>query len=174
MERNWYAVYTKSHCEKKVAALLAKRKIESYCPLNRVVKQWSDRRKLVYQPLFFSYVFAKITEAEIVVIRQTNDVINLFYWLGKPAIIKEVEIENIQRFLDEYTNVHLEKAPVNLVDKVRITSGPLLDAEGNVVSVENNKVRLSLPSLGYLMVAEVKKSNVEVINYSYRVSNLIS
>ncbi|MEO7049924.1 MAG: transcription termination/antitermination NusG family protein, partial [Ferruginibacter sp.] len=92
MKKTWYAVYTKSRCEKKVASLLAKKKVEHYCPLNRVVKQWSDRRKLVFEPLFTSYVFVKATDAEMATIRQTNDVINFVYWLGRPAVIKDTEI----------------------------------------------------------------------------------
>ena len=174
MNKQWYAVYTRSRCEKKVSALLAKKKIENYCPQNRVTKQWSDRRKMVYEPLFASYVFVKATEDEIASIRMTTDVVNFVYWLGKPAVIKEVEITNMQRFLDEYTNIHLEKTMVNTSDKVRIISGPLMDMEGNVVSTENNKVKLYLPSLGFMMVAEVKKSTVEMINHSYRLSSLVS
>ena len=59
MESNWNVLYTRSRCEKKVAALLSKRGIENYCPLNRVVRKWSDRHKLIYEPLFSSYVFVR-------------------------------------------------------------------------------------------------------------------
>ena len=174
MKKKWYAVYTKSRCEKKVAALLAKKKVEHYCPLNRVVKQWADRKKMIFEPLFTSYVFVKITDTEMAAIRQTNDVVNFVYWIGRPAVIKDVEIESMQRFLNEYTNVHLEKTVVNINDLVRITSGPLMEMEGNVVSVQNNKVKVSLPSLGYIITAEVKKSDIETLNYSYKLSNMVS
>ncbi|MBS1495527.1 MAG: UpxY family transcription antiterminator [Bacteroidetes bacterium] len=174
MKKTWYAVYTKSRCEKKVATLLAKKKIEHYCPLNRVVKEWSDRRKLVFEPLFTSYVFVRATDSEMATIRQTNDVINFVYWLGRPAVIKDVEIENMQSFLDVYTNVQLEKTAVNVNDLVRITSGPLMEMEGNIVSIQNNKVKVALPSLGYQLVAEVKKSNIEVLDYTYQIANMVS
>lgn len=174
MKKTWYAVYTKSRCEKKVASLLAKKKIEHYCPLNRVVKQWSDRRKLVFEPLFTSYVFVKATDAEMATIRQTNDVINFVYWLGRPAVIKDIEIESMQNFLDEYSNVQLEKTVVNVSDLVRITNGPLMEMEGSIVSIQNNKVKVSLPSLGYQLTAEVKKSNVEVLDYTYKLANMVS
>lgn len=174
MKKTWYAVYTKSRCEKKVASLLAKKKVEHYCPLNRVVKQWSDRRKLVFEPLFTSYVFVKATDAEMATIRQTNDVINFVYWLGRPAVIKDIEIESMQNFLDEYSNVQLEKTVVNVSDLVRITNGPLMEMEGSIVSIQNNKVKVSLPSLGYQLTAEVKKSNVEVLDYTYKLANMVS
>ena len=38
MKKNWYAVYTKAQCEKKVAALLTKKKIENYCHCERQYK----------------------------------------------------------------------------------------------------------------------------------------
>ncbi|MEI9958604.1 MAG: transcription termination/antitermination NusG family protein [Ferruginibacter sp.] len=60
----WHAVYTKPRWEKKVAALLEARGIEYYCPLNKVVKQWSDRKKVVLEPLFKSYVFVHVEEAK--------------------------------------------------------------------------------------------------------------
>lgn len=174
MKKNWYAVYTKSRCEKKVASLLAKKKVEHYCPLNRVVKHWADRKKLVFEPLFASYVFVNITDIEMASIRQTNDVINFVYWLGRPAVIKDVEIDSMRQFLDEYTNVQLEKTAVNVSDLVRITSGPLMEREGNILSVQNSKVKVSLPSLGYMITAEVKRSNIEVLDYSYKTANMVS
>ncbi|MBL0358846.1 MAG: UpxY family transcription antiterminator [Chitinophagaceae bacterium] len=55
-------MYTKPRWEKKVACLLDEKGIENYCPLNKVVKQWSDRKKVVLEPVFKSYVFVKILE----------------------------------------------------------------------------------------------------------------
>ncbi len=172
MKKNWYAVYTKSRCEKKVSASLTKKKIENYCPLNRVHS--SDRRKMILEPLFPSFVFVYITEMEMSNIRQTSDVNNFVYWLGRPAVIKDVEIESIQHFLAEHTDVSLEKTAVNHSDMVRIVSGPLMEFEGNVVSIKNNKVKVTLPSLGFLMTAEVQKSNVELLDYSYKLRNMVS
>jgi transcription antitermination factor NusG len=175
MKKNWYAAYTRSRCEKKVAALFSKRKIENYCPLNRIMKQWSDRKKLVYEPLFTSYVFIHASEEELYAIKQvTTDVINFVYWLGKPAVIKDAEIEAIRSFLDEYSNVKLEENFVRVSDKVRVLNGPLMNMEGNIMAIENNKVKLSLPSLGYMMIAEVRKSNIEVLNYPYKINTLVS
>ena len=159
-------MYTRSRCEKKVAALLTKRSIENYCPLNRIMKQWADRKKMIYEPMFTSYVFVHAFESEVFSIKQiTSDIVNFVYWLGKPAVIKEEEIENIKKFLSEHTDVQLEKQNLQIDDKVRIISGPLINVEGNITGIANHKVKLSLPSLGYMMIAEVKSSNVELIQY---------
>src|ERR1700733_14584165 len=98
----WLAIYTRPRWEKKVNLLLKEKGFESYCPLNKVRRKWSDRIKVVEEPLFKSYVFVKIDEAARTEIRMTAGVINFVYWNSKPAVIKEKEIATIKRFLDEY------------------------------------------------------------------------
>jgi transcription antitermination factor NusG len=161
--KNWYAVYTKPRWEKKVAALLTREEIENYCPLNKVQRQWSDRKKIVLEPLFTSYVFVRVSESEHAQLKKTDGVINMVYWLGKPAVIRDNEISMIKSFLDEYTNVKLEKTPININDRVRIVAGPLMDMEGQVMVLKNRSVKIILPSLGYMMHAEVETDNVKVI-----------
>ncbi|MBS1921518.1 MAG: UpxY family transcription antiterminator [Bacteroidetes bacterium] len=164
--KKWYAVYTRPRWEKKVAETLTHKKIECYCPINKVVRQWSDRKKIVHEPLFTSYVFVRIPETGLTSLRQTHGVINLVYWLGKPALIRDVEIDIIKRFLNEHVNIQLEKTPINVNDKVRILGGPLMEMEGQVLSLKNRTIKVALPSLGYMMFAEVETSNVEVTQHS--------
>ncbi|SFF96551.1 UpxY family transcription antiterminator [Pontibacter chinhatensis] len=164
MTQNWYAVYTKPRWEKKVAQTLTQHGIQAYCPINRVVRQWSDRKKIIHAPLFTSYVFVRITEKQIADAKKVEGVINLVYWLGKPAIIRDEEIEIIRQFLAGYENVQLEKAQFRVNDKVKMTSGLLSDKEGTVVAVKNNTVKVALPSLHYIMFAEVEKSDVAKVS----------
>jgi len=158
--KNWYALYTKSGCEKKVANLLSRRNIENYCPLKR---QWNGGKKVVLEPLFNSFVFVQITDTDMLNIRMTDNVVNFVYWLGKPAVIRDEEIEIMKRFMNEYANVKLEKIAFDVDGMVRVIGGPLADNKANMVSVKNNTVNIVLPSLGYMMLAEVQKSNVEII-----------
>ena len=163
MEAKWYAVYTKPRWEKKVADLLTKKGLTNYCPLNKVRKQWADRKKTVYEPLFTSYVFVYVTELEHLILKKTSGVINLVYWLGKPARIRDEEILAIKIFLEGHINVKLEKDRVNLNDEVRIVRGPLADYEGRVLEKSSRSVKVWLPSLGFVMTAEVGIAQVEVI-----------
>ena len=163
MNTHWYAVYTKPRWEKKVAELLTKHSIENYCPLNKVLRQWHDRKKIIHEPLFTSYVFVRVEENRLNELRKVSGVLNLVYWLQKPAVIRDEEINVIKKFMNQYTNVQLEKTIVNVNDVVKVIKGPLMEQEGNVIAVLNRTVRISLPSLGYIMVAEVERQNVEVI-----------
>jgi transcription antitermination factor NusG len=163
-KKQWYALYTRPRWEKKVADLLEKKKVEVYCPLNKVQKQWADRRKIVLEPLFTSYVFVFVSEQEHLSIKQTDGVVNFVYWLNRPAVIRNEEIDTIKKFLTEYDHVSVEKTQVNLNDRVRIINGPLMMWEGNVVEIRTNTVKITLPSLGQTLVAEIRKENLETIS----------
>ena len=162
-KKQWYAVYTRPRWEKKVAELLERKKVEVYCPLNKVNRQWADRRKVVLEPLFTSYVFVYVSEQEHASIKQTDGIVNFVYWLNKPAVIRNEEIETIRKFLIEYDHVSLEKTQVNLNDRVRIINGPLMMWEGNVVEIRTNTIKITLPSLGQNLVAEIRKEHLETI-----------
>jgi transcription antitermination factor NusG len=164
-EKKWFALYTRARWEKKVSEILTRRKIENYCPINKVVRQWSDRRKVVHEPLFTSYVFARVSELDVASLRQVPGVINPVYWLGKPAIIRDAEIEVVRKFLCDHINIKLERTPININDTIRIIGGPLMEFEGQVLSINNRTVNVTLPSLGYMMLAEVETSNVEVVRH---------
>ncbi len=172
-DKMWYAIYTKPRWEKKVASLLTRKNIENYCPLNKVQRQWSDRKKIVMEPLFQSYVFVNVSNLEQTLVRETSGVLNFVYWLQKPAVIREEEIEVIKRFLNEYHHVQVEKSTVNLNDKVRIIGGPLMMREGNVLEVKNKTVKVLLPTMGYTLVAEIEKINLEKVPVSNDGSQLI-
>ncbi|HEU4472145.1 MAG TPA: UpxY family transcription antiterminator [Flavisolibacter sp.] len=163
-EKKWYAVYTRPRWEKKVSELLTRKKVDNFCPLNKVVRQWADRKKTIQEPLFTSYVFVHATEAEHLAIKQTDGILNFVYWLGRPALIRNEEIDAIRYFLGEHEDVRLEKINVNVSDRVRIVDGPLSEREGNVVEVKSKSVKVMLPSLGYAMTAEVRKERVTVID----------
>lgn len=162
--KRWYAVYTHAKWEKKVADLLTRKNIENYCPLNKVVRQWSDRKKIIYEPLFTSYVFPRISAKEYSIVLQTEGVLNYVSWKGKAAVIPDAEIDLIKNFLMEHQSIRLEKMDIDVNDTVRIKYGLFMEQEGKVVEVLGKTLRVSLPSLGYVMLAEIPKSNVEVVN----------
>jgi len=159
-KKNWYAVYTKPRWEKKVCALMMERGIEAYCPLNKVRKKWSDRVKWVEEPLFKSYVFVRIAEQGQTLVRMVNGVVNFVYWLGKPAIVKDMEIGIIRKFLNDYQEVWAEPLDLHKDAKITIRRGAFMDKEAKVVKVFNNKVQVVIESIGYCLLAVVDKSNV--------------
>lgn len=161
--KQWYAVYTRPRSEKKVTASLEKKKFKTYCPVNKVRTQWDDSKKGLSEPLFKSYVFIYASENDYASIKQTEGVINFVYWLDKPVRICNEEIDVMKKFLKEYDRVSIEKEEVKPTQKVRIVNGPLMMWEGNVVEIKTSTVKIMLPTLGYALIAEIRKENKESI-----------
>jgi transcription antitermination factor NusG len=99
-------------------------------------------------------------------VRMTDGVINFVYWNGKPAVIKEREILNIQKFLGQHENVSLINIDIQLNDQVVVTSGPLMDKEAKVIEVKNKVAKVVIESLGYILIASISKKNLFPINKS--------
>jgi transcription antitermination factor NusG len=158
--KKWLAIYTRPRWEKKVNFLLQEKGVESYCPLNKVKRKWSDRVKIIEEPLFKSYVFVKVSDEEKTTVRMTTGVMNFVYWNKKPAIIKEKEILTIKRFLDEYRDVHVYPIELKLNDRVRVTSGSFMDHEGKVLGLRHKIVKVAIDSLGYILVAYIERSKL--------------
>ena len=156
----WLAIYTRPRWEKKVNQLLTEKGLESYCPLNKVRRKWSDRIKVVEEPLFKSYVFVKVTDEDRSAVRITAGAINFVYWQGKPAVIKEKEIIAIKRFLNEYENVEVQVLELKVDQRVRITNGTLMDHEGKVLDVRRKTVKVAIDSLGYILVAYIDRTKL--------------
>ena len=160
MPGKWVAIYSRPRWEKKVNQLLLEKGFESYCPLNKVRRKWSDRVKIVEEPLFKSYVFVKVNEEDRTAVRMTSGVINFVYWDGKPAVIKEKEINAIKRFLNEYENVEVQPMNLQVHQRVKITTGPLMDQEGEVLSLQRKVVKVAIDSLGYMLVAYIDRTKL--------------
>ena len=159
-KKNWYAIYTKPRWEKKVYQLLSEKEVECYCPLNKIQRKWSDRIKTVEEPLFKSYVFVRITDSAQVKVRMTQGVVNFVYWMGKPAKVKDKEIDIIRRFLNEYENVVAEPLQLQPHHKVKIKQGIFMDQDATILKLRGNKVQVAIESIGYTLVAVLEKSNV--------------
>ena len=159
MQKNWYIIYTKSKCEKKIATLLTRRKIENFLPLNLKKINSYRKRKDFQEPLFKSYLFAKIDEYEIDKIKAMDGVLNFLYWKDSPALIKEEEIKAIKEFTVDYQNISVEKTVVNVTDLAQVVDMARYSFSGNVLSIKNTLAKLNLPSLGFTLVAKIEAFN---------------
>jgi transcription antitermination factor NusG len=156
-EKKWFVIYTKPRWEKKVNTVLLNKGIDVWCPTQKVQKQWSDRKKIVLEPLFKSYVFVNINYiAERTKVAMTDGVLNFVYYLGKPAVIKNEEIDIIKRYLDEVDiTINIVSADGFKQDtKVRVNNGVFQDQEGTVLRTGKRKVYVQLRTLGQVMVVE--------------------
>ena len=103
----WYVLYTKPRHEFKAEAQINSLNIESYLPTNTVIKQWSDRKKKITEPLFKSYIFIHADEKERLQSLEQNAVVSAVSFKGKPARVPDVQIENLKKLLAGKTEVEV-------------------------------------------------------------------
>jgi len=161
MQNNWYAVYTKPHCEGKVSLLLTKKRIENFCPLNYKKSQSLLRRKILHEPLFKSYVFVKTKDSDIITLsKQVKGIVSVLYWKGKPATINEEEVNAIKEFTNNHHEIELEKCDVNLSSSEDIMESKTYAMDGKILVIKNRAMKVYLPSLGFTMIAKIEDESI--------------
>ena len=159
----WYAVHTRPRWEKKVASLLQGKDIENYCPLNKVIRQWSDRKKTILEPLFKGYVFVQVVEAAKWEVLAINGIVNYVHWLGKPARIRDSEIDTIRRFLHEFEDIDVTETGMQVNTAVQVKQGVLMNYKGIVLEVQGNRAKVKIESMGIQLSAFFDKKNLELV-----------
>ncbi len=150
----WYVLYTKPKNEKKVSEQLNSLGFEAYCPLVTTFRQWSDRKKKIQIPLFRSYVFINISDADRAKVFQVAGVVRYLFWLGKPAIVKDQEITVLKEWLlKDYKS--LQALPCTPGTKISIPTGPFAGQFAVVKEFRGTKFRLQLEALGVEIVMEI-------------------
>ena len=143
----WFVIYTKSRNEKKVAELLQKNGVEVFCPLVKLKKNWSDRKKIVETPLFNSYVFVNLSEKDRNVVFNVPGVIRYVFWLKKPAVARDSEIESLKAVLnDTMDSFSIENYQIG--DTVKISEGVFKGLDGVIEKQSNTKLHVILENVG--------------------------
>lgn len=158
--KNWYVIQTRPRWEKKIASILDNKGLAYYLPINKVERQWSDRKKIISEPLFKRYIFVCLEEPEKWKVLDIEGVLNFIYWLGKPAIVRQTEIENIQKYLNEFEDVQIGDFNLKEGQEVVIKQGILMNYKGIVLELRNNKAWIRIESMGLVLSAEFKKDNI--------------
>ena len=163
MDSQWMAVYTKPRSEKKAYDQLLKKEFEVFLPLRKTLKQWSDRKKWIEEVVIPSYLFIRCTEKQRFEILQEPHVLNFVYWLGKPAIIRDEEIQALKDFINNVKAVNIEIKQFEKGQKVVIAGGLLKEKSGVVVARNNNQVSIQIESLGMALIAKIDTADVQLM-----------
>ena len=153
--KKWFILYTKPNQEIKVADQLKEMNINCFCPTVTVIKNYSDRKKKILKPLLPSYVFVNIEEVKRNDVFLAFGIVRYMFWLGKPAIVRESEIELMKQYLNGvYQSVSLTKFTKGQLYK--ISEGLFSGKIGKVVETQRNKIKLELQSLGVIVTLRLK------------------
>ncbi len=155
----WHVLYVKSRWEKRVYESLLEIDVESFLPQFKTIKQWSDRKKTVIQPLFPSYVFTYLRSLkEFNKVLTINGVCCYVRFGNRYARVTEEEIEKMKFLVrDERISVTVsEKKRPKVGETKMITSGVLNNFECEVLKINNqNKVIVRIDSLKQNFIATV-------------------
>jgi transcription antitermination factor NusG len=141
MEENrfWFAVYTKPRNEKKVYTRLTEKGIETFLPLQKRLKQWSDRKKIVEEPLFNSYIFVRIEQKDYYEVLNTVGVVRYVTFGGKAATIPERQIEQVKQLLIQDIEIETVAQTFEMGAKVEVKFGGLKGIVGEIVEHSGKK-----------------------------------
>lgn len=160
---SWNVIYTKSRSEKAVAEKLMQSGFEVYCPLLKTRKLWSDRWKWVEEPLFRSYCFVNVEDQDREKVLFVQGVVRYVYYCGKPAVVRDSEMEVLKKWLETYEHSTLMASQYTINDQVRFRSGALRDKTGAVLESKGNYATLYLEDLGIQVRVDLRKNLVEKV-----------
>ena len=164
--KHWYALYVKSRSEKKVLTQLEDQGIEAFLPLVTRIKQWSDRKKKVEEPLFKSYVFVHSNEKERYPILSVFGVVKFVTFEHKAVIVPDNQILAIKRYIDDFEEEenNLKNNELKEGQMVRIIAGPLMGLTGRLQSVKNKRhLIVYIEAVGQYISVNIPRTKVEPI-----------
>ncbi len=136
---NWHAVYTRSRFEKRLMELLIAKGIVAYVPLRKVMHQWSDRKRLVEEPIIRSYCFVKIGARDYYEVLNTPGAVRYVWFSGKAATIPERQIDILKAITG--SDVEVDCLPDTFLPGIQVwvNAGPLQGMKGELVNISNKK-----------------------------------
>ena len=166
-DRHWHALYVKSRFERKVFNQLQDMGVEAYLPLITQIKQWSDRRKKVEEPLFKSYLFVRNNEKEYLAILNLVGVVKFVTFEHKAVVVPENQIIAIKRYIDDYEQDKEDKVmrseDLKIGQLVRITHGPMQGLIGRLESVKDKRLVVYIEAVGQYLPVSIPRTKVEPI-----------
>jgi transcription antitermination factor NusG len=166
-DKFWFALYTKPRNEFKAEQQLIAAGINNYLPTVTLLKQWSDRKKKVTEPLLRGYIFIYANEEERLVSLEQQSIVRCVFDVGRPARIPDWQIENLRTLLETKVDIIVHKGIVPGA-KVTINDGPFEGIIGTVVEGAAGKsISVSIDLLNRSVIAHLPdESSLEAIRES--------
>ncbi len=164
VEKVWYALYVKSRTEKKVAIELEGVGIDYYLPIEKRLRQWSDRKKWVEVPLFSSYIFVYITQKEYYKVLQTQGVVKYISFEGKAVTVPQQQIDAVKIYLQETDPVLNEDLVWKEGKEVEVMAGKLIGLKGILIQAKGkNRVRVEIEVVGSAIILNIPRKHLRII-----------
>lgn len=158
-ENKWYAIYTRPRAEKQVHGRLSEAEIETFLPLQKTYRIWSDRKKLVEKPLLSSYVFVRVSNHDFPKVYKTQGVVKFITFEGSPASIPQKQIDNLRLLINSDAEIEISSEKFAPGDNVEVISGSLVGLTGELIKIgKTNRVVVRIDRLDQNLILKIPKA----------------
>ena len=167
VEKFWFALYTKPRNEFKAEQQLLAAGLTNYLPKVTLLKQWSDRKKKVTEPLLRGYIFIYANEEERLISLEQQSIVRCVFDVGRPARIPDWQIDNLKTMLATKVDIIVHRGIVPGA-KVIIKDGPFEGIIGTVVEGQMSKsISVAIDLLNRSVIAQLPdESSLEAVRES--------
>jgi transcriptional antiterminator RfaH len=158
-EEKWFALYTRPRAEKLVYQRLVEAAIETFLPLQKTYRMWSDRRKLVEKPLLTSYIFVRTSKKNFPKVYRTNGVVKFVSFEGQPVSIPQNQIDNLRLLINSDTEIEVSAEKFERGDNVEVINGALIGLTGELIRIgSKNRVVVRIDRLDQNLILKIPLS----------------
>ena len=162
---NWFVIKTRSRAEDKVFQRINALGMHAYLPLQKTIRQWSDRKKKIEIPLIPSTLFVETDLKSLNQIYTIPGFYSILKFLGKPALVRQDEINNLKLLLQD--NIEIEKEDFQEFKKgesVEVIHGPLQGIIATSIDEgRTHKLIVEIESMEQRFIVHIPKSYVRKI-----------
>jgi len=137
--QRWYAIYTHPRAEKLVYSRLVERDVETFLPLQKTYRQWSDRKKMIEKPLISSYLFVKVKKKQFPLVYRMMGVVKFISSEGQPVPIPQKQIDNLRLIVNSDAEIEVTGETFAKGDNVEVVTGSLTGLTGELIRVGGKK-----------------------------------
>jgi transcriptional antiterminator RfaH len=170
----WYAIYTKANGEKKLFENLQEKNIECFLPTRKVLKNWSDRKKWVEEPLFKCYLFVKVNNKQFFNAVNTAGAVCYVSFGGKAQSIPEIQINNIKTFLSQSEQeVTISYDRIQKGVNVEVVHGSLKGITGEVTDLYGQaRLVIRIESMNCSLHVNISREDIRVMDDKKEIKRL--
>lgn len=153
-KKQWYVIYTRPGLEQRVCDSLRRKKMDSFYPVNKMVKTSAGKERSSFKPLLERFVFVCTSYEQLSGVKNIKGIVSFVHWLSQPVVIESDDIYLMKRFCNIHDDIRLEK--------VKVSAEPAF-ISSQFTGQNSELISLHFPVLGYNMTAEERQANVKVI-----------
>lgn len=159
VEEKWYALYTRPRAEKLVYQRLVENGIETFLPLQKTIRKWSDRKKIIEKPLLSSYIFVRTKNKYFARVYKTNGVVKFVSFEGQPVSIPQKQIDNLRLIINSDAEVEVSSEKFETGDNVEVVNGSLIGLTGELIKIgSHNRVVVRIDRLDQNLILKIPKA----------------